>query len=85
MYNVKYFLSQARAIETNYHLPKSMSRAELVTDTYRDLSNLDPGLRCRRGRQVRRCYDEDSTKFVQGVSQLPSESKLKTAREKVAD
>lgn len=55
-----------------------MSRVgELFADTHGGTTNFDLSLRRRRGWKVRRRHDEDSTKFVQGVSQLPSESKLR--------
>lgn len=74
---MKYFVLQARAAESNSH-PSKPLRAELVTDTHRRFSSFDHDLRCRWRRQIRLRYDEDSTKFIQGVSQLPIESKLRT-------
>lgn len=78
IYQVCYFVSQISVAGTNCHSSKPMSRDnKLVTDTHRRQFDFDPSLCRERGQKVWRYHDEDSSKFVQGVSQLPSESKLR--------
>lgn len=75
---------QSGVAEANHHSPESVFRVDkLVAAADGGAANFDLGLRRRRVRQVRRRHDEDPTKFVQDVSQLPSESKLRERRRKV--